>query len=485
MRETLSSLQREEEMDRMPTPDPDRFNSLYAGRIKGMKSAATRDLMSTLSQPGMISLAGGFPDTKTFGEEAFQEICGAVAADSAQALQYGPTAGLESIRDVIVDVMAAEGTPARKENILVTAGAQQGLDLIAKVFLDEGDAVLCEGPTYVGALNAFSSYQPHIIHVPMDEAGIIPAAVREALDEADQRGTRVKFIYTIPNFHNPAGVTLAAERRRELLEIAQEHDLIILEDNPYGMLRFEGEAPPTLAALEQESGDTDRVVYLGTFSKIFAPGARLGWIHARPDILQKVNLVKQGADLCSSNLSQMLVSAYFQNSDWRGYVARLIEVYRERRDAMLEALAEFMPRGVHWTRPEGGLFVWVTLPSYIDATTMLSQAIAHNVAYVSGESFYADGEGKNQMRLNFSFAESEKIRRAIELLAEVVREQMETSIPEKAQAREVCLPCTQGLRLAPRRRVRVDDGGRTGETVTSIEAYANRRRYSRRETNKP
>jgi 2-aminoadipate transaminase len=324
--------------------------------------------------------------------------------------------------------MAAEGTPARQEDIFVTAGAQQALDLLGKVFLDEGDTIICEGPTYAGAMKAFSSYRPRVIHVPMDEAGILPAAVREALEEAHSEGTRVKFIYTIPNFQNPAGVTLATERRRELLEIAREYDLIIIEDNPYGMLRFEGEAPPTLATLEQEqTGSVDRVVYLGTFSKIFAPGVRLGWIHARQDILHHVNLVKQGSDLCSSNLSQMLVCSYFQRVDWRGYVRNLIELYRERRDAMLDALAEFMPEGAHWTRPEGGFFIWVTLPSYADATDMLPQAIAHNVAYVPGEDFYVGEEGKNCMRLNFSFAEPEDIRRGIESLAAVVRIQMETS----------------------------------------------------------
>jgi 2-aminoadipate transaminase len=236
----------------------------------------------------------------------------------------------------------------------------------------------------------------------------------------------VKFIYTVPNFHNPAGVTLAAERRRELLEIAREFDLVILEDNPYGMLRFEGESLPTIASLEQEAGsEADRVVYLGTFSKIFAPGVRLGWVHAQPGILHKINIGKQGADLCSSNLSQMLIYSYFQHADWRSYIKRLTMLYKERRDAMLDALAEFMPKEVHWTHPEGGLFVWATLPSYVDATSMLPQAVKKNVAYVPGEGFYAGGAGKNCMRLNFSFVEPEKIRRGIELLAEVIRERME------------------------------------------------------------
>jgi len=409
----------------LPLVDLDRFDFLYATRVKGMKSAATRDLMATLSRPGIISLAGGFPDTRAFGEAAFREISQGIAPDAAQALQYGPTAGLESIKDVIVEVMDAEGTPARQEDVFVTTGAQQGLDLVAKVFLDEGDAVLCEGPTYAGALNAFAAYRPKIAHAPMDRAGIIPVAARETLMRARKQGVHVKFIYTVPNFQNPTGVTMVAERRRELLELAREFDLIIVEDNPYGMLRFEGEPLPTLAALEQEEGDVDRVVYLGTFSKIFAPGVRLGWVHAQPGILHKINVGKQGADLCSSNLSQMMISSYFRNADWRAYVKRLTSMYKERRDAMLDSLAEFMPKEVHWTHPEGGLFVWATLPSYLDATAMLPRAIAKNVAYVPGEGFYAGGAGKNHMRLNFSFVEPDKIRRGVEILAETTRERME------------------------------------------------------------
>ena len=409
----------------MPLVDLDRFDFLYANRVRGMKTAATRDLMATLSRPGIISLAGGFPDTRAFGEEAFREISNNVAADAAQALQYGPTAGLERIKDVIVEVMAAEGTQASQEEVFTTTGAQQGLDLVAKTFLDEGDGILCEGPTYAGALNAFAAYRPRVMHVPMDRAGMIPAAARETLQKARRDRIPVKFVYTVPNFQNPAGVTLVAERRWELLEIAREFDLVIVEDNPYGMLRFEGEPLPTLSALEQEDGDVDRVVYMGTFSKIFAPGVRLGWVRAQQGILHKINIGKQGADLCSSNLSQMLIASYFENADWRAYVKRLTGIYHERRDAMLDALAEFMPKEVHWTHPQGGLFVWATLPSYLDATAMLPRAIARNVAYVPGEGFYAGGKGKNCMRLNFSFVEPDKIRRGIELLAEVVRERME------------------------------------------------------------
>lgn len=410
----------------MPLVDLDRFDFLYANRVKGMKTAVTRDLMATLSRPGIISLAGGFPDTRAFGEEAFRTISEDIASDAAQALQYGPTGGLEGIKDVIVEVMQAEGTPASQENVFITTGAQQALDLVAKVFLDEGDAILCEGPSYAGALNAFAAYRPRIAHVPMDRAGMIPSAARETLVRAKKQGMHVKFIYTVPNFQNPGGVTMSRERRKELLNIAREFDLIIIEDNPYGMLRFEGEPLPTLAALEiEETGDVDRVVYLGTFSKIFAPGVRLGWVHAQPGILHKINVGKQGADLCSSNLSQMMITSFFNNGDWHGYVKRLNAIYKERRDAMLAALAEYMPKDVYWTHPEGGLFVWATLPSYLDATAMLPRAISKNVAYVPGEGFYAGGEHKNNMRLNFSFVESEKIRRGIEILAEVIRGRME------------------------------------------------------------
>lgn len=410
----------------MPLVDLDQFDFLYSNRVKGMKTSATRDLMATLSRPGIISLAGGFPDTKTFGEEAFREVSRNIAPDFAQALQYSPTAGLESIKDVIVDVMDAEGTPARQEDVFTTTGAQQGLDLVGKVFLNEGDAILAEGPTYAGALNAFAAYKPRILHIAMDRSGIIPVAAREGLKKARKQGLHVKFIYTVPNFQNPTGVTMITERRRELLEIAREFDLIIVEDNPYGMLRFEGEPLPTLAALEQEDGgDVDRVVYLGTFSKIFAPGVRLGWVHAQPGILHKINIGKQGADLCSSTLSQMMIASYFQNADWRAYVKRLTALYKERRDTMLDTLAEFMPKEVYWTHPEGGLFVWATLPTYLDATAMLPRAIARNVAYVPGEGFYAGGSGKNCMRLNFSFVEPDKIRRGIEILSEVIRERME------------------------------------------------------------
>lgn len=399
--------------------------SLYAGRVGHLKGSAVRDLMGALSNPELVSLAGGFPDTGALGGGVLGEISGHVARRSAEALQYGPTGGLEDAKGAVVEVMAAEGVRACRENVFITTGAQQALDLVGKAFLDEGDVVICEAPTYVGALNAFSSYGPNVGHVPMDEDGMDTEKLHEVLEEADGTETRVKLIYTIPNFQNPSGATLTRERRREMLRLAREFGVLIVEDNPYGMLRFEGESSPALAAMEQEeTGEPERVVYLGTFSKVFAPGLRVGWIHAGPDVLKAVNVGKQGADLCSSNLSQMMIAAYFEAYDWRENLERLKDVYRGRRDAMLAALGEFMPEGVSWSKPEGGFFVWVELPEIVDATRMLEGALNKNVAYVPGEGSYANGKGKHRMRLSFSFVDPGTIRRAIESLAVVIREEL-------------------------------------------------------------
>jgi 2-aminoadipate transaminase len=403
-----------------PAAGAEAFEPLFAGRVRGVRGSAKKDLSAARSRPGIISLAGGHPDTSIFEQETLERATYAVVRDGATALQYGPSGGLPATKDVVVEVMNAEGTPARCENVFATNGAQQGLELMGRVFLEEGDAVLTEAPTYFGALNAFAAYGARIIPVPMDERGMRVDAAREALEEARRSGTRVKFVYTIPNFQNPSGVTMAAERRRELLELAREYGVLILEDNPYGMLRFEGEAPPNLAALED--GKPGRVVYLGTFSKIFAPGVRLGWVHAHPEILEKMRQAKKGADLGPANLSQVLTVAYFRSGEWWGYLERLKETYKERRDAMLDALAEFMPAGVRWTRPEGGFFVWVTLPEGLDAAALATEALARNVVYVPGADFYPDGSVEDRLRLSYSFAGPGRVRQGVEVLAAVIGE---------------------------------------------------------------
>ncbi|CAN5626347.1 PLP-dependent aminotransferase family protein [soil metagenome] len=404
------------------------LGSLFAGRVKGMRGAAKRDLSAARSRPDVISLAGGHPDTSIFEEETLERAAFAFARDGATALQYGPSGGLPATREVVVEVMRAERMPTGCENVLVTNGAQQGLELMGKVFLEEGDAVLTEAPTYFGALNAFAAYRPQILPIPMDGRGMRVDAAREAVERAREAGMRVKFVYTIPNFQNPSGVTMAADRRRELLELAREHDLLILEDNPYGMLRFEGEAPPNLMALE--GGRPERVIYLGTFSKIFAPGVRLGWMHAHPTILEKARQAKKGADLGPSNLSQVITVAYFRSGEWLGYLDRLKVSYRQRRDAMLDALSEFMPGDVRWSNPEGGFFVWLTLPEGLDATELVPEALERNVVYVPGADFYPEGSVRNGLRLSYSFAGPAQVRRGVQLLAGVIRE-----AEERADAR--------------------------------------------------
>ena len=404
-----------------------RFDRLYADRTSGLRTSVTRELAASHRGPGVVSLAGGSPEMGAFVEEALRRMGSSVVREAATAFQYGPTEGMSAARGVVVEAMAAAGTPSRPEDVLVTNGGQQGLDLMGRVFLNEGDAVLVEAPTYYGALDAFAAYRPRILGVPVDAEGMDIAAAREVLETARRTGIRVKFAYTIPNFQNPTGVTMTLGRRRELLELARDYDLPILEDDAYAMLRYGGEPVPSLSALEQqETGGPERVAYLGTFSKMFSPGVRLGWVHAHPEILRKMRLAKHGADLGPSTLSQTVAVEFFRGDEWREHIRRLIGIYRERRDAMLGSLAEFMPEGVSWTRPEGGFFIWVTLPEGVDASAMLSEAVERGVAYVPGEDFYADGFGvKNRLRLSFSFAEPRLICRGVRILAGVDRDRMD------------------------------------------------------------
>jgi 2-aminoadipate transaminase len=318
------------------------------------------------------------PDTSTFPPDSYAALMGRVAAQScARALQYGPTEGLAAVKACIRQVMAAEEMRADAEDILVTTGGQQVIDLVGKTLLDPGDVVVTEAPTYPGAVPTFSAYQADVVQVTMDRDGMRVDELAEVLDRLEASGRRPKFIYTVPNFHNPAGVTLSEERRHELVRIAAERELLILEDNPYGLLRYEGDQLPTLRSL-----DEDFVIYASTFSKILSPGVRLGWTVAPAPVLAKMNIGKQSSDLCSSSISQYFVSAYFESGPWEDYVRSLIEIYRLRRDVMLDALAEHFPREASWTHPRGGLFIWVTLPDYIDTTDLLARALQEHVAFV-------------------------------------------------------------------------------------------------------
>jgi len=404
--------------------DIERYGALFAERTKVMKSSAMRDLMALTERDDVISLAGGLPDTSTFPADSYASLMSTVAANScARALQYGPTEGLAVVKRCIVEVMRTEGIEVDEDEVLVTTGGQQVIDLVCKTLLDPGDVVVCEAPTYPGAVPTFCAYQANVVQVTMDRDGMRVWELETTLDELERAGHTPKFIYTVPNFHNPAGVTLSLERRHELVRIASERELLVLEDNPYGLLRYEGAPLPSLRSLDEEF-----IIYAGTFSKILSPGVRLGWTTAPAPVLAKMNLGKQASDLCSSSISQYFVSAYFESPEppsWEEYVRSLIEIYRRRRDVMLDALAEHFPREAEWTHPQGGLFIWATLPDYIDTTDLLARGLEEHVAFVPGRAAYVDGRGGSSMRLNFSGVGVDDIREGIKRLGEVVREQVE------------------------------------------------------------
>jgi 2-aminoadipate transaminase len=415
----LGGERRHMEPGRSTSRDLERYAGLFASRTRVMKSSAMRDLMAITARPEVISFAGGLPDTSTFPPGTFAAVASRIAAEScAKALQYGPTEGLAETKACIAEVMGADGTPVDIGDMIVTSGGQQGIDLVTKTLVDPGDVVIAEAPTYPGAVPTFSSYQADVVQIEMDSDGMRMDLLEEALARLEREGRRPKFIYTIPSFQNPAGVTMSLERRMRLVDIAHERELLVLEDNPYSLLRYEGEPVPSLHALD---GGVF-VMYLGTFSKILSPGIRLGWVVAPPPVLDKLNQGKAGADLCSSTLSQLMVQAYFRETRWRDYVSSLTQLYRDRRDTMLDALAEHFPPQAEWTRPGGGLFIWATLPDFIDTTDLLARCLRENVAFVPGEQAYMDGRGRNSMRLNFSISDGETIREGVRRIGAVIEE---------------------------------------------------------------
>ena len=422
----------------------DRWEDRYAVRMGSVRSSAVRDLFAAASRPEVISLSGGMPDVGQIPPDAVaRALSEALKTEAATALQYGGSEGRLPLREIIVDLMAETGVRLKADDIIVTAGAQQGLDLLSKTFLDPGDTVICEGPSYVGALQAFSAYEPNVVAVEMDGDGMRMDLLEAELATRGPKGA--KFIYTIPNFQNPAGVTMTPERRRRLLELAKAYEIPVVEDDPYGRLRFEGGHILPLRALDSD------VIYLGTFSKIFAPGLRLGWMAAPRPVLAKVLLAKQAADLCGSNFTQVLAEKYFAGGGWRRVLRSLTDTYHERRDAMLEALAEHFPREAHWTHPEGGFFVWVTLPRHLDATAVLAEAVEYGVTFAPGEGFYADGQGTSCMRLAFCFAEPDAIREGIRRLGEVLEDRLavyRAFVEAGAVAEDTAPAVSGGLKVA-------------------------------------
>jgi 2-aminoadipate transaminase len=404
------------------TRDLERYAGLFAARTRVMRSSAMRDLMAITARPEVISLAGGLPDTSTFPPQTFAAQMTRIAQESAaEALQYGPTEGFSETVDCILEVMAAEGMLPDPDDVIVTTGGQQAIDLICKTLVDPGDAVVCEAPTYPGAVPTFCSYEADVLQVECDADGMRIDELEAVLERLDGERRRPKFVYSVPSFQNPAGVTMSLERRRRLVELARERELLVVEDNPYGLLRFSGEPLPPLYQLD----GGDFVIYVGTFSKILSPGIRLGWAVAPPPIMEKIVLGKQAADLCTSTLTQHFVREYFAEGRWREYVESLVEIYRRRRDTMVESLREHFPAQTTWNEPEGGLFIWATLPEYIDTGDLLAKALRDGVAFVPGQAAYVDGRGRNSMRLNFSGVSDGEIREGVRRIGKAVAEQVE------------------------------------------------------------
>jgi 2-aminoadipate transaminase len=403
------------------------WKSRYANRTLGIKSSAIRELLKVTQRPEIISFGGGLPAPDVFPVQRFQEACRKVLSEhGSQALQYGPTEGFQPLREMIAHNMSRYGIMATTDNVLITSGSQQALDLIGKLLINRGDRILVEAPTYLGALQAFNVYGAQYVSVPVDGDGLIT----EQLDASLRTGP--KFMYVLPNFQNPAGVTLSEGRRQQLILLADKYGIPIVEDDPYGQLRYEGEHIAPLVVLDRENLRRDNgftlgnVIYLSTFSKTLAPGIRLAWIVAPEDVISKLVLLKQAADLHTSTFNQWVAFEVSREGFLDQHVKLIRQVYRERRDVMLQALREYFPHEVTWTHPKGGLFLWVTMPEGTDSKALFQAALAENVAFVAGDSFYANNgnEGGRHMRLNFSHSQPEQIREGIRRLSVAVKMQL-------------------------------------------------------------
>ncbi len=403
----------------MQTPWTERFTQ----RTQRMRSSAVRELLKLTEQPDVISFAGGLPAPDVFPVDQFQDsTCRLLKEHGTKALQYGTTEGYRPLREMIARHSSRYGIVIQPENVLITSGSQQALDLIGKVFINPGDHLVVERPTYLGALQAWNAYQAEYINVRMDDEGMVP----EELDAALRKGP--KFIYALPNFQNPTGVTLSLERRHELIRLADHYGVPIIEDDPYGQLRYEGEHLPSLVTIDAQARSTDgapytgNIIYLSTFSKILAPGIRLAWIVAPAEVIQKLVQAKQGADLHTSTFSQMLAYDVAHGGFLDQHIKVIRATYGLRREAMLTALDKYFPPEVTWTKPQGGLFLWATFPDCIDAAEVLQAAVKEKVAFVPGTSFFADGTGKNTARLNFSYCNEQTIEEGIHRLSVAVKQ---------------------------------------------------------------
>ncbi len=399
----------------------DSYVDRYAARTAGMTASEIRALFAVASRPEVVSLAGGMPNISGLPLDVVADsLTDVMSSRGSVALQYGSGQGDPQLREQICEVMRLEGIDAHPDDVVVTVGSQQAVDLVTRVFCDPGDVVICEAPSYVGALGVFKAYQVDVVHAEMDADGLVPDALRQAIAATRAAGRRIKFLYTIPNFHNPAGVTLSAARRAEILDICRAEDVLVLEDNPYGLLGFDAEPMRAMRADEPEG-----VIYLGSFSKTFAPGFRVGWALAPHAVREKLVLAQESATLCPPTFSQLAVSAYLADHDWRGQIKSFREMYRERRDAMVTALGDLMPAACTWNVPAGGFYVWLQLPEGIDAKAMLPRAVTARVAYVPGTAFYSDGFGSRFVRLSFCYPTPERIREGVARLSGVLQAEVE------------------------------------------------------------
>ena len=394
------------------------FYSILASKMEG---SVIREILKLVQNPEVVSLAGGMPDPATFPVEDIKKITQKVLSkNSARALQYSTTEGLPELRRCILDYLAKDGNNGELENIIISSGSQQGLDLVGKVFLNPGDIAIVELPSYLAALNAFHSYGGELTGVPMDDEGMQMDILEEKLTQLKNEGKKVKFIYTISNFQNPAGVTMSLARRKKIIEIAHKFNVFIVEDNPYEKLRFEGEPIPSIYSLDNNGF----VLSLGTFSKILCPGLRLAWVLGNKDIISKMAILKQATDLCTSILTQIIAYEYCKSGKLEENIRSNIQIYKRKRDVILNALDKYFPQEVTWTKPQGGFFVVATLPEYIDTGEMFKEAIEEKVAYVPGGPFFADGKGKNTMRLSFCYPSVEDIDEGIKRLGKVIKKRI-------------------------------------------------------------
>ncbi len=398
------------------------FSGFLAKRTASMKASEIRELLKYASVPGVISFAGGLPNPQSFPVEELREITDRVLTEKGStALQYGTTEGLPELREAIAKRMTEQkGFKADLNNIVIMSGSQQALDILGKLYMEPGKVAIVEGPTYLAALGAFRPYGGDIVGVKMDHDGLDTELLEDTMKKLRAEGKVVPFIYTIPTFQNPSGVTMSEERRKHLLEIAAEYDVMVVEDDPYGELRYAGKELPNLKAMDKDG----RVIYFGTVSKILAPGLRTGWIIGSEEIVGKFVIAKQAADLCTNTLSQSIIAESFSSGMVDEHIPKIRELYSRKRNLMLDVLEDTMPEGVTWTKPEGGMFLWVWVPESINTKDMFPEALEKKVAYVIGEAFYPDRSVKNAMRLNFTFSSDEEIKEGVKRLAATIKERL-------------------------------------------------------------